>query len=185
MVLYATLLTLGNGESPLYSLNFPNVQTLEWWRQLSRSMRDAIRTFSFRSSNYELLEIFDGSCTGEWKEYRNVIGVTAINPSKVFGRSPSQTYLLKSSKFTVYSCLPTQLIYLSKLKFWRIIMDGAARRRLNLTLPMMPHAFLKFYSCDPWPVKEAGTACWNMIHLVKNHWLVQYYPTPKKRWSIF
>ena len=51
-----------------------------------------------------------GVLPGEWKEYRNVTGVTAINPSKVFGRSPSQMYLLKSSKFTVYSCLPIQLI---------------------------------------------------------------------------
>ena len=117
-------------------------------------MRDAVRTFPCLSCNYELLGLFDGSFTGEWKEYRNVTGVTAINPSKVFDWSPSQAYLLKSSKFTVHSCLPTQLIYLSKLKFWRIILDGAARRRLNLTLPMMPHAFLKFYSCDPWPVKE-------------------------------
>ena len=128
-------------------------------------MRDAIRTFPCRSGNYELLGRFDGSFTGEWKEYRNVTGVKAINPSKVFGRSLSQAYLLKSSKFTVHSCLPTQLIHLSKLKFWRIIMDGAARRRLNLTLPMMPHAFLKFYLCVPgrWRKLERSVETWSNL----------------------
>ena len=110
-------------------------------------MRDAIRTFPCR----------DGSFTGEWREYSNVTGGTAINPSKVFGRSPSQTYLLKSSKFTVYSCLPTQLIYLSKLKFWRIIMD------LKTEIYLLLAEFLfrtvsygpSFFSIDLWPKREA------------------------------
>ena len=48
------LLTLGNGETPLHSLNFLNVVQRKWWRKLSRSMRDAIRTFRLYRPGFRL-----------------------------------------------------------------------------------------------------------------------------------